>query len=278
MTARPQIAFDVRPLTGGLGAEIFGIDLAQPLDGEGFRAINQVLLDHGVIFFRDQKITPAQQMAFARHWGSVHLHPHMACLPEQPGVIEILKKETDTTVFGQNWHTDQMFTPTPARVTLLYAKEVPPVGGDTMYANLYMAYDTLSEGMKAMIAGLRTVNLYNKKKKRPAAMTPTAPEQDAEPAEHPLVRTHPETGKKVLYLCNPGITRHIVGMTEEESAPMLKYLLDHATRPEFTCRFRWQVGSLAVWDNRRALHYPVNDYNGYRRVMHRITIEGEQTY
>lgn len=278
MTARPQIAFDVRPLTGGLGAEIFGIDLAQPLDGEGFRAINQVLLDHGVIFFRDQNITPAQQMAFAQHWGSVHLHPHMACLPEQPGVIEILKKETDTTVFGQNWHTDQMFTPTPARVTLLYAKEVPPVGGDTMYANLYMAYDTLSDGMKAVIGGLRTVNLYNKKKKRPAAMTPTAPEQDPEPVEHPLVRTHPETGKKALYLCNPGITRHIVGMTEEESTPLLKYLLDHATRPEFTCRFRWQVGSLAVWDNRRTLHYPVNDYYGYRRVMHRITIEGEQTY
>jgi taurine dioxygenase len=278
MTARPQIAFDVRPLTGGLGAEIFGIDLAQPLDAEGFRAINQVLLDHGAIFFRDQKITPQQQMAFARHWGSVHLHPHMACLPEQPGVIEILKKETDTTVFGQNWHTDQMFTPTPARVTLLYAKEIPPVGGDTMYANLYMAYDTLSDGMKAMIANLRTVNLYNKKKKRPAAMTPTAPEQDPEPAEHPLVRTHPETGKKALYLCNPGITRHIVGMSEEESAPLLKYLLDHATRPEFTCRFRWQVGSLAVWDNRRTLHYPVNDYYGYRRVMHRITIEGEQTY
>jgi taurine dioxygenase len=278
MTASPQIAFDVRPLTGGLGAEIFGIDLAQPLDAEGFRAINQVLLDHGAIFFRDQKITPQQQMAFARHWGSVHLHPHMACLPEQPGVIEILKKETDTTVFGQNWHTDQMFTPTPARVTLLYAKEIPPVGGDTMYANLYMAYDTLSDGMKAMIANLRTVNLYNKKKKRPAAMTPTAPEQDPEPAEHPLVRTHPETGKKALYLCNPGITRHIVGMSEEESAPLLKYLLDHATRPEFTCRFRWQVGSLAVWDNRRTLHYPVNDYYGYRRVMHRITIEGEQTY
>ena len=278
MTARPQIAFDVRPLTGGLGAEIFGIDLAQPLDAEGFRAINQVLLDHGAIFFRDQKITPQQQMAFARHWGSVHLHPHMACLPEQPGVIEILKKETDTTVFGQNWHTDQMFTPTPARVTLLYAKEIPPVGGDTMYANLYMAYDTLSDGMKAMIANLRTVNLYNKKKKRPAAMTPTAPEQDPEPAEHPLVRTHPETGKKALYLCNPGITRHIVGMSEEESAPLLKYLLDHATRPECTCRFRWQVGSLAVWDNRRTLHYPVNDYYGYRRVMHRITIEGEQTY
>lgn len=278
MTARPQIAFDVKPLTGGLGAEIFGIDLAQPLDAEGFRAINQVLLDHGVIFFREQKITPAQQMAFARHWGSVHLHPHMVCLPEQPGVIEILKKETDTTVFGQNWHTDQMFTPTPARVTLLYAKEVPPVGGDTLYANLYMAYDTLSDGMKALIANLRTVNLYNKKKKRPAAMTPTTPEQDAEPAEHPLVRVHPETGKKALYLCNPGITRHIAGMSEEESQPLLKYLLDHATRPEFTCRFRWQVGSLAVWDNRRALHYPVNDYYGYRRVMHRITIEGEHTY
>jgi len=270
-------ALEIMPLTGGMGAEIRGIDLAHDMDDRTFRAVNQVLLDHGVIFFRDQKITPGQQMAFAKHWGKVHLHPHMPCLQDHPGIIEVVKKETDTTVFGENWHTDQMFTPTPARVTLLYAKQVPPFGGDTIYANLHMAYDTLSDGMKAMIAELRTLSLYNKKKKRPAAMTPTAPEVDPEPAEHPLVREHPETGKKALYLCHIGLTRQIVGMTEAESRPLLIYLMNHATRPEFTCRFRWQVGSLAVWDNRRALHYPVNDYNGYRRVMHRITIEGERT-
>ena len=269
---------DIRPLTGGMGAEIHGVDLSRHMDDHGFRAINQVLLDHGVIFFRDQKITPAQQMAFAKHWGDVHLHPHMPCLPDHPGLIEIVKKEDDTTVFGEYWHTDQMFTPTPARVTILYAKQVPPVGGDTLFANLHMAYDELSDGMKAMIANLRTISIYDKKKKRPAAMAPTAPDVDAEPAEHPLVRQHPETGRKALYLCHIGITRQIVGMSEEESLPLLTYLINHATKPEFTCRFRWEAGSMAVWDNRRALHYPVNDYYGYRRVMHRITIEGERTF
>jgi taurine dioxygenase len=182
---------DIRPLTAGMGAEIHGVDLSQPMDAQRFQAINQVLLDHGVIFFRDQTITPAQQMAFAKHWGEIHLHPHMRCLPDHPGIIEVLKKEDDTTVFGENWHTDQMFTPTPARVTMLYAKQIPPVGGDTLFANLHMAYDTLSDGMKAMIANLRTLSIYDKKKKRPAAMTATAPEIDPEPYEHPLVRHHP---------------------------------------------------------------------------------------
>jgi taurine dioxygenase len=267
---------EVKPLTGAMGAEIHGVDLAR-IDERTFETVHRALLDHGVIFFRNQDITPGEQMAFARRWGTVHLHPHMASLPEHPGIIEIVKKEDDTTVFGANWHTDQMFTPTPARVTMLYAKQVPPVGGDTMFANLHLGYDTLSDGMKALIADLRTVSVYDKKKKRPAAMTPTAPEEDPEPAEHPLVRRHPETGRKALYLCHLGITRSIAGMTEEESRPLLCFLMSHATQPEFTCRFRWEVGSLAVWDNRRALHYPVNDYYGYRRVMHRITIEGERT-
>jgi taurine dioxygenase len=267
---------EVKPLTGAMGAEIRGVDLRE-LDDHIFSAVHVALLDHGAIFFRDQNITPAQQMAFARRWGEVHLHPHMRCLPDQPGVIEIVKKEDDTTVFGENWHTDQMFTPTPARVTLLYAKQVPAVGGDTLFANLYLAYDSLSDGMKAMIADLHTINQYNKQKKRPAAMAPTAPDEEPEEAEHPLVRAHPETGRKALYLCNAGITRRIAGFTEAESGPLLSYLLTHATRPEFTCRFRWEVGSMAVWDNRRVLHYPVNDYYGQRRVMHRITIEGERT-
>jgi taurine dioxygenase len=268
---------DVRPISGAMGAEIRGVDLSQELDSATFGAIHQALLDHGAIFFRDQDITPAQQMAFGRRWGKVHLHPHMPCLPDHPGIIEVLKKEEDTHVFGENWHTDQMFTPTPARVTILYAKEVPPFGGDTMFANLYLAYDTLSEGLKATIGGLRTINQYDKKKKRPAAMAVTAPDEEAEVAEHPLVRSHPETGRKALYICNSTITRHIAGMTAEESRPLLDYLLRHATKPEFTCRFRWDVGSMAVWDNRRVLHYPINDYNGYRRLMHRITIEGERT-
>ena len=267
----------IHPLTGGLGAEISGVDLSHEMDERVYATVHRAALDHGVIYFRDQVITPAQQMAYAKRWGHVHLHPHMPCLQGHPGIIEIVKKETDTTVFGANWHTDQMFTPTPARYTILYAKQVPPVGGDTLFANLTLAYDTLSDGMKAMIANLRTYNIYDKKKKRPAAMTPTDIDTPAEPCEHPLVRTHPETGRKALYLCHIGITQKIIGMSEEESRPLLLYLMQHATKPEFTCRLRWRVGSIAMWDNRRALHYPVNDYHGHRRVMHRITIEGERT-
>jgi len=269
---------EVQPIAGSMGAEIFGVDLAEDLGDETFEDIHQAILAHGAIFFRDQDITPTQQMTFARRWGEVHLHPHMPCLDGHPGIIEIVKKEDDTVAFGGNWHTDQMFTDTPARYTMLYAKRVPQAGGDTMYANLYQAYDALSDGMKDMIAGLRTINQYDKKKKRPAAMTPTELDVPAPEVEHPLVRVHPETGQKALYISYEGITRRIAGMTEEESRPILSYLLNHATRQEFTCRFRWQVGSLALWDNRRALHFPINDYNGHRRVMHRITIRGERTH
>lgn len=271
-------ALDIVPLTGALGAELLGIDLARDLNDDSFAVIHKALIDHGVIFFRDQNITPAQQTAFAQRWGEIHYHPHMPTLPDHPAIIEIVKKETDTVVFGANWHTDQMFTPTPARVTMLYAKQVPPVGGDTLFADLHKAYDTLSDGMKALIADLRTMSVYDKKKKRPDAMRPTNPDEAAEECEHPLVRHHPETGRKALYLCHIGITRYIQGMTEEESKPLLNYLFNHATKPDFQCRFRWRAGSMAIWDNRRTLHYPVDDYYGHRRAMHRITVKGERTF
>ncbi len=270
--------FDVQPISGALGAEVHGVDLAEDLDDDTFGAVHQTLLDHGVIFFRDQDITPAQQLALAKRWGSLHLHPHIPSLPDHPGIMEIVKDVDDVHTLGGKWHTDQMFTATPTRATMLYAKEVPPAGGDTLFANLYLAYDALSDGMKEMIGGLRTVNVYNKKKGRAAAMQVTNPDEEAPPAVHPLVRPHNETGRNALYLCYNDITRRFDGMTDEESRPLLDYLVDHATRPEFTCRFRWAPGSLALWDNRCVLHLAVNDYHGYRRVMHRITIQGEPTY
>jgi taurine dioxygenase len=275
MTA-PDIT--IRPLTGAMGAEIFGIDLSQPIADATFGRIHRALLDHGAIFFRGQSITPAQQLTFAGRWGEIHFHPHMKTLPDHPGVMEILKQEDDTNVFGENWHTDQIFTATPARLTMLYAKEVPAVGGDTLFADLQGAYDALSDGMKQMIAGLRTVNVYQTDKVRPSAMKPTLGDEPPKQHEHPLVRQHPETGRQGLYFCHRGITRRLAGMTEEESRPLLEQLLTHATRPEFTCRFRWEVDSLALWDNRRVLHYPVNDYYGHRRLMHRITIQGDRTF
>ena len=266
------------PLSGAMGAEIRGADL-RDVDDETFAAIHDILLDHGMIYFRDQEITPAQQLALARRWGEPHFHPYMPGLANHPEIIEIVKNPEDTHTFGGNWHTDQMFTPTPAMGTMLYAKEVPAAGGDTMFANLYLAHETLSDGLKAAISPLRTFNLYDKNKGRSSVMRGKLkePEKPAEPAEHPLVRTHTETRKPVLYICYDRITRHIVGMSEEESEPLLDFLRHHSTRPEFTCRLRWEVGTLAFWDNRCVQHMALNDYHGQRRVMHRITIRGERT-
>lgn len=258
-----------------VGAEIEGVDLGAPLSGPTFGELHRALLDHGVIFLRGQRITPAQQLAFAARWGEIHFHPHMPSLAGHPGVIEIIKKETDTTVFGEGWHTDQIFTARPARITMLLAKEVPPVGGDTLFADLQGAYDALPDTMRALVDGLRTISTYQVDKVRPAAMTPNYDEGPPKQFEHPLVRRHPENGRRGLYLCHRGITRRLAGMSEEQSRPLLEQLLAHATRPEFTCRFRWETDSVALWDNRRLMHYPVNDYHGWRRVMHRITIQGD---
>ena len=266
------------PLSGAMGAEIRGANL-RDIDDETFADIHKILLDHGMIFFRDQDITPTQQLIFAKRWGEPHFHPYMPGLPDHPEIIEIVKNPEDTHTFGGQWHTDQMFTPTPAMGTMLYAKEVPVAGGDTLFGNLYLAYDALSDGMKAAIANLRTFNLYDKKKGRSSVMKGKLkePEKPAEPAIHPLVRPHGETDKPVLYICYDRITRHIVDWTPEESRPLLDYLRAHATRPEFTCRLRWEPGTLAFWDNRCVQHMALNDYHGSRRVMHRITIRGERT-
>ena len=161
---------------------------------------------------------------------------------------------------------------------MLYAKEVPPKGGDTLFANAYLAYETLSDGMKKMLNGLFTRNTYNMQKNRAAAMQVNDIEEKSVEAEHPLIRTHGETGRKAVYISYEGITRNIVGLTEAESAPILGYLRNHVTRPEFTCRFRWTEGSLAMWDNRCVQHLAINDYHGHRRLMHRITVAGEQTH
>ncbi|MDA0662442.1 MAG: TauD/TfdA family dioxygenase [Proteobacteria bacterium] len=269
---------DIQPISGAMGAEVSGVDLAQPLDDQTFGEIYQALLDHCAIFFRDQDITPAQQVAFARRFGDIHLHPHIRGLPDQPEVFPIIKDVDDVSNLGDSWHTDQMFTDTPVRVTMLYAKEVPPFGGDTLFANAALAYDNLSDGMKAMLAGLSTRNQYNKKKPRAAAMKVEAVEEEAPQAVHPLIRVHRETGRNVIYISYDGITRNIVGMTEEESRPLLDYLRHHVARPEHTCRFRWQAGTLGLWDNRSVQHLAINDYHGYRRVMHRITAGPEASH
>ncbi len=278
---------EARKIAGAMGAEIEGVDLSEDLDDETIGEIRGALLDNCVIFFRDQKLTPERQLAFARRWGGIHFHPFMEGMPEHPEILEIVKRPSDKRNFGGSWHTDQMFSPQPAMGTILYAKEVPSAGGDTMYANLYLAYETLSDGMKAMLANVKTVCVGDhfkghdgKSRKEFYAgkteMKVRDPGDVQTTSIHPLVRTHPETGRKLLYI--GGHVQGFEGMKDEESQPIIDYLMRHAVRPEFTCRFRWQTGSLAFWDNRCTQHFAVNDYPAETRIMHRITVSGDTPY
>jgi taurine dioxygenase len=273
-------ALDVRPIAGALGAEIYGIDLASELDSGTVAAIRRALLDHLVIFFRDQELPPDRFLGFARHLGVPVEYPLVKGIEGYPEIIRVAKLEHETVNFGGIWHSDTTYLETPPMGTMLVAREVPPVGGDTLFANMYLAYETLSDGMKRLLDGLKGVSTSIKAdatrtREDRIKSDPTTQSRQEFIAEHPVVRTHPETGRKVLYV-NVAHTVRFAGMTEVESAPILRYLFQHQVQPEFTCRFSWRVGSLAFWDNRAAQHNPVNDYHGYRRVMHRITLAGDR--
>ena len=275
-------SIEIRPLAGSLGAEVHGVDLAAGLDREDFATVERAFLDHLVLFFRDQELTPAQQVAFAGRFGPIGRYPLAEPLPEHPDVIAVVKEPEQTTNFGGVWHSDTAYLETPSLGSVLYAKDVPPIGGDTLFANMYLAYESLSAGMRRMLDGLSAVNSAANPKKQvrdghveDGSMAGTGRNTAAMFAEHPVVRTHPVTGRKALYV-NRAHTARFKGMTEDESAGLLAYLFDHAVRDEFTCRFHWEPGSLAIWDNRCTQHYPLNDYHGFRRLMHRVTIEGER--
>jgi taurine dioxygenase len=271
---------DIRPISGALGAEINGLDLAGPLAAGEVAAIRQALLDHLVIFFREQDLPPERFLAFARHFGEPMEYPLVKGIEGYPDIIRVAKLEHETVNFGGIWHSDTTYLEAPPMGTLLVAREVPPFGGDTLFANMYLAYETLSEGMKRLLEGLRGVSSSVKAdatrtREDRIKSDPTTHSRREFLAEHPVLRTHPETGRKALYV-NIAHTVRFAGMTEAESAPILGYLFQHQTRPEFTCRFAWRPGSLAFWDNRAVQHNPVNDYHGYRRVMHRITLAGDK--
>jgi taurine dioxygenase len=266
--------FVVRRMAGAIGAEIGGVKLRPDLPDGIIAELRRLWLEHLVLFFRNQELTPQELAAVARRFGEVVHYPFLKGLDEAPEVIEVAKLEHETVNFGGLWHSDTAYLAEPPMASMLIAREVPPYGGDTLFASLYAAYDALSDGMKQMLAPLRAVNSSSKAEK-------SRTREDRGPneaprvleAEHPVVRTHPETGRKALYV-NGGHTLRFVGMTEAESAPLLEYLFAHQVRPEFTCRFRWEPGSTAFWDNRCALHNPINDYQGLRRIMHRVTLAG----
>ena len=277
---RPSSGFRVNPVAGALGAEIEGVDLARPLDADVLAAVRRALLDHLVLFFRDQELTPDALLAAARQFGTPIEYPFVKGIEGHPEVIEVAKLEHERVNFGGIWHSDTTYLETPPMGTLLLAREVPAAGGDTLFANMYRACETLSDGLRAILEGLTAINSSAKAdvSRTREDRVRSAPNDGAHrvfEAEHPVLRTHPETGRKALYV-NVGHTLRFGGMTEAESAPLLGYLFRHLTQPEFTCRFRWRPGSLAFWDNRAAQHNPINDYHGFRRVMHRVTLAGDR--
>lgn len=280
----PSGPFSIEPLTGVLGAEIGGLDLGQPLDDHTVAALRAALNENHVLVFRDQSLTPDQQMAFGRRFGDLGRHPYVEGNAEHPEILDIVVEPDDRTNFGGGWHSDVTFLAEPDLGSILYAVELPPVGGDTLFADQHAAYEALSDTMKELIDPL--IGIHSAKvqfggrgySQRSQAMTT----RDAEGAresevEHPVVRTHPETGRKALFV-NRAFTLGIKGMTRTESAGLLEILFRQAVAEQFTCRVRWRPGTVTMWDNRSVQHYAVHDYKGQRRRMRRITIQGDRPF
>jgi taurine dioxygenase len=269
----------IEPASPALGCEISGVDLSTPLSAATVGAICQALLAYGVVFFRDQNLSPAQQLAVAGHFGVPDEYPFVKGLPGFPTVTPVVKLPEETINFGGLWHSDTTYMARPPMATLLHAKELPPLGGDTLFANMYLAFDSLSAGLQEMLCGLAALNSAHKSRvseTRSHRMEDAGKDVGGQTLEavHPVVRTHPETGRKALYV-NGAHTVRFAGMTKLESAGLLDYLCRHQTREEFTCRFRWSAGAVALWDNRCTQHYPLNDYTGYKRVLNRVTLKGD---
>ena len=275
----------VSPIAGALGAEISGVCLADELSDDCIADIRQALLDYLVIFFRDQHLSPEQQIAFARRFGPLEQHEFVQGMPDYPEIIRVVREADEQTLnFGGAWHADVTHQERPAMGSVLYAVEVPPYGGDTLFANQYLAYEALSPGMQRMLESLTAIHSARgpfapegRSKNNWKNMQVVTSEKAYEEMEHPVVRTHPETGRKMLFV-NRTFTIRFKDMTVQESAPLLEYLFRHASQERFTCRFRWSQGAVAFWDNRAVLHYALGDYSGHRREMRRVAISGDRPY
>ncbi len=272
---------EITPVAGALGAEISGVDLGADLSDAVIADMRGALLDFGVVFFRDQDFDAEAHKRLARRFGDIFVHPFF--VPgNDPEIVNIIREPTDTSIVGQDWHADTQMVAEPPMGAILYAVDVPEYGGDTLFANQYLAYDALSDGMKRMLAGLRAVNsdrLVAGPAHGRSDNRTTKARADADWREtvnlHPVVRTHPETGRKALFV-NHSYSVGLEGMSEEESRPLLDWLMDWGHRPEFTCRFRWHQGSVAFWDNRCTKHLAIDDSHRVRRVMRRVQIAGDR--
>ena len=272
-------ALKIRKVAGALGAELSGVDLSTALSDETIAAIRQALVEHQVIFFRDQALTPTQQVAFGARFGPLNIHPYVAGMADHPEVMEIIKEPADRLNFGGGWHSDMSFLERPAIGSILYAVETPEFGGDTLFASQAAAYDALSPGLKKTLEGLNAVHSASREysaqghsaQKRSSMAIAEADGMVGEYV-HPVVLAHPESGRKALYV-NPAFTLKIEGWSTRESKALLDYLFEHSRYEAFTCRFNWGPGSVAFWDNRSVWHFALNDYPGQRRHMRRVTVD-----
>ena len=270
---------NIRRVAGALGAEISGVDLSQPQADETIAAIRRAFVEHQVIFFRDQALTPAQQVTFGARFGPLNIHPYVAGMAAQPEVMEVIKEPSDRTNFGGGWHSDMSFLERPAIGSILYALEVPQFGGDTLFASQAAAYDALSPGLKATLETLSAVHSASREYapgghsvQQRSSMSVAEADGHVGEHVHPMVLVHPETGRKALYV-NPAFTLRIDGWKTRESKALLDYLFEHCGYEGFTCRFAWATGSVAFWDNRSVWHFALNDYPGQRRHMRRVTVD-----
>jgi len=269
-------SIQVDKLTPHAGAEIRGVDLSQPLDEPTFKEIHAALIDNGVIFFRDQHLTPGQQKAFGRLFGELHMHPAAPReLPEHPEILVIHADENSKHVAGENWHSDVSCDLEPPLGSILYMHELPPVGGDTLFASMYVAYEALSEPMKRFLEPLTAMHEGEHVYRGRYGVNDAG--RVFPKAEHPVIRTHPVSGRKALFV-NGGFTTRIKQLKRPESDAVLQFLYRHVETPEFHCRFRWQVNSVAFWDNRCVQHHAMWDYYPQRRHGHRVTIKGDTPF
>lgn len=275
-----NIHFDVEPLTPFIGSKITGLDLSQPIPLNTLTDLRKVWLERKMIYFLDQKLTPDEQLAFTRQFGEVNKYPFLHGIEGNPLVAPVLKLPEETINFGGVWHADTTYLETPALGASLYALELPPVGGDTIFCNMQTAYETLPQGLKDQIDGRKAYFTSGKAAVSKTRMPRITDSGDTSAPEvftnlHPVVRTHPETGELTLF-AHEAHTLRFEDCTEEESEPLLNQLYMHARKPEFQCRLRWSEGMVVLWDNRSTHHYPINDYNGYRRLLHRVSLKGDR--
>lgn len=270
---------EIRRLSETLGAEIHGIDLATETNPAIWTALRDALSEYGVIFFRNQQLTPEQHIAMAERFGTINVNRFFSSVDGYPQIAEVRKEPHQKANIGARWHADHSYDEAPALGSILLAREVPAWGGDTQFADLALAYEHLSDGLKATLKSLRAIHssrhVFGKNSERTKNLKDRLGNEDlaTQDASHPVVIRHPDSGREVLFV-NPGFTVRFDGWTEEESKPLLDFLYQHAMRAEFIYRFQWAEGSIAFWDNRRTWHQALNDYQGMRRVMHRITVEG----